>query len=194
MKYKQLVPFDLAKMGTKKDWCLANVRDGFGIPPKYPDAKAAMEANKRAGLLHDISTLPNDVSVPVFLDTPSVWEHVIVADHGKFYSDGKLLTSLTGLTAFGWGESLNDVRIVEPVLEEAPQPVEPEEPTVHEDDLKEGDIVVPIELVDEHGTPLHQYDDNYTVVQYIPGSDRVVLGVRGKVWAALSRKNVRKVK
>lgn len=189
-KYKQLVPFNLSKMGTKKDWCLANVRKGFGIPAKYADAKAAMEANKKAGLLHPIDTLPDDVAVPVFLDTPSVWEHVIVSDKGKFYSDGKQLTSLAGLTVFGWGESLNEVRIVEPVVEPqvAPQP-EPVEPTNGQ--IKVGDMVVPIKLVDYKGTPLKQYDKEYMV--YRLNGDRAVLTARGYIYAAVNVNNLRKV-
>lgn len=187
-KYKQLVPFKLSKMGRTKDMCLANVRQGFDIPAKYADAKAAMEANKKAGLLHPIATLPDDVAVPVFLDTPSIWEHVVVSDKGKFYSDGKQLTSLDGLTVFGWGESLNDVRIVEPVKEQSPAP-EPAKPTEN-DDIKIGDMVVPTKLVDYNGTPLVQYDDKYMVYQL--NGDRAVLTARGAVWAAVSTKNLRK--
>lgn len=188
-KYKQLVPFNLKKMGTKKDWCLANVREGFGIPAKYADAKAAMEANKKAGLLHPITTLPDDVAVPVFLDTPSVWEHVIVSDKGKFYSDGKQLTSLDGLTVFGWGESLNDVRIVEPVEEPAtePAPVKPADATI-----KVGDMVVPTKLIDYTGKALKQYDPEYMVYQL--NGDRAVLTARGQVWAAMNVANLRKAK
>lgn len=119
MAWKQTKPFDINKMGTRVGYCLQNVRLGFGIAPKYVDAKAAAEANKAAGTLHDISTLPTDVAVPCFLDTTSPNEHVIVSDHGTFYSDGKKLTSLAGFKAFGWGETLNGVRVVEYVPEPA---------------------------------------------------------------------------
>lgn len=113
MAWKQLVNFDPKKMGTRIGYCLANVRQGFGIAPKYASAKDAMIGNKTAGTLHDISTLPANVAVPVFVDTSSPYEHVIVSDHGTLYSDGKRLTSLAGLKPFGWGEYLNGVRIVE---------------------------------------------------------------------------------
>lgn len=119
MAYKQLVNFDIKKMGTKPGYCLQNVRLGFGIGPKYADAKADMEANRVADTLHDISTLPTNVAVPVYLDTSSPYEHIIVSDHGILYSDGKRLTSLAGFKVFGWGESVNGVRVVEAV----PDPV-----------------------------------------------------------------------
>lgn len=123
MAYKQVKEFDIKKMGTKAGYCLQNVRLGFGIAPKYADAKADMEANKATGTLHDITTLPTNVAVPVYLDTSSPYEHIIVSDHGTFYSDGKHLTSLEGLKVFGWGETCNGVRVVEFV--EDPKPVEP---------------------------------------------------------------------
>lgn len=113
MAWKQLVNFDPKKMGTRVGYCLANVRQGFGIAPKYANAKDAMEGNKAAGSLHDITTLPTNVAVPVFLDTSSPYEHVIVSDKGTLYSDGKRLTSLAGFKVFGWAEYLNGVRVVE---------------------------------------------------------------------------------
>ena len=111
--WKQIRPFDLSKMGHKKGYCLQNVRLAYDIPPKYADAKEAMEANKEAGTLHDISTLPETLAVPVFVDTPSVNEHIEVADNPmsqKF---------------FGWGETLNGVRIVEWIDDPVPVPPEP---------------------------------------------------------------------
>lgn len=122
MAWKQIVPFELSKMGTTPNMCLRNVRLSFGIPPKYVDAKAAMLANRNAGTLHDISTLPMNVSVPVFIDSPSVNEHVEVSDKGTFYSDGKELKNPMNQKFFGWGETLNDVRIVEFVEEPKPEP------------------------------------------------------------------------
>lgn len=113
MSWKQVKPFTLSKMGTTPGYCLQNVRLAFDAPSKYYDAKAAMQANKDAGTLHDVSTLPLNVAVPVFLDTASVYEHVIASDKGVFYSDGKKLTSLAGYKVFGWGETLNGARIVE---------------------------------------------------------------------------------
>lgn len=113
MSGKQVKNFNINNMGRKAGMCLQNVRLGFGIPAKHASAKVDMEANRRDGTLHDIATLPTNVAVPVYLDTASPYEHVIVADHGTFYSDGKRLSSLNGLKVYGWGEKVNDVRVVE---------------------------------------------------------------------------------
>lgn len=40
MAWKQVKAFDINKMGKEAGMCLKNVRLGFGIAPKYPDAKA----------------------------------------------------------------------------------------------------------------------------------------------------------
>lgn len=121
MAWQQVKSFNLSKMGTKKGWCLQNVRLGFGINTgKYPSAKADMEAQKAAGTLHPIDTLPKNVAVPVYIDTTSKYEHVIVSDKGVYYSDGKRLTSLNGLKCFGWGELCDGVRVVKYVAD--PQP------------------------------------------------------------------------
>lgn len=110
--WEQDKTFTLSKMGTKNGLCLQNVRLAFGIGSKYNNAKSAMLDNKNAGTLHPISTLPKNVAVPVFCDTPSVDEHVEVSDKGTFYSDGKKVTNPYSQKFFGWGETLNGVRIV----------------------------------------------------------------------------------
>lgn len=122
MAWKQLVNFDVRKMGTKKGLCLYNVRLGYGIPGKYPSAKADMEANKAAGTLHDISTCPKNVAVPIYTDTASPYEHIMVSDHGNVYSDGKYVRSVAGMKFFGWGEMCEGVRVVEHVADPQPTP------------------------------------------------------------------------
>lgn len=184
-KWEQLVGFDVEKMGTAPGLCLKNVRQGFGIAPKYADAKEAMEANKAAGTLHSVEDLPLNVAVPVFVDTPSPYEHVIVSDHGTLYSDGKRLTTLDGLVCFGWGETLNGVRIVEKVEVPEEKPVEkPVENLV-------GKKVVPTKLVDVNGTKLFQYDPEYEVVE--DDGKTVVLKARNAIWARLAKENVKEV-
>lgn len=128
MGWKQKEQFVLSKMGKTPGMCLRNVRIAFDpeIPPLYYDAKAAMLANKKAGTLHPISELPKDVAVPVFVDTASINEHVEVSDKGTFYSDGKFVVDPMNQKFFGWGETLNDVRIVEYVPDPAPVPPAPE--------------------------------------------------------------------
>lgn len=125
MAWQQEKAFNLSKMGTKSGYCLQNVRLAYGIGPKYASAKDAMIANKNAGTLHPISTLPKNVAVPVFTDTSSPYEHVEVADHGTFYSDGKRVSNPYNQRFFGWGETLNGVRIVKYV--EDPKPTKSNE-------------------------------------------------------------------
>lgn len=115
--WKQLVNFNVKKMGTKKGYCLQNVRLGFGLSAKHASAKADMIANKNAGTFHSMSTLPSNISVPVYVDTSSVYEHIIAYDKGTYYSDGKKLTSIKGMKFFGWGEMCEGVRVVKQVKE-----------------------------------------------------------------------------
>lgn len=58
---------------------------------------------------------------------------------------------------------------------------------------RKGEIVVPLRKVDYDGRKLRQYDDKYYVVQDVPeGCDRVVLGARGQIWAAMNVRDVEK--
>lgn len=123
--YRQVKKFDPAKMGKRKGWCLANVAKGYegcyGNPNAKESAKADMESQKAAGTLHDISTLPTNVSVPIYVDSTSKYEHVIVHTlEGKYYEDGKECAAPKN--TFGWGEYCNGVRVVEFVAEEKPKP------------------------------------------------------------------------
>lgn len=124
MGWKQIKSFDPNAMGNRKGYCLQNVAKGFHIYPS-PDpsasAKQDCERNAARGTLHRDSNFPTQVAVPVYLDTASPYEHVIVADHGTYWSDGKRLSSLAGLTVIGWGEWCNGYQIVE----KTPDPVPP---------------------------------------------------------------------
>lgn len=112
MAWEQVKAFNLAKMGKEKGWCLKNTRLAFGINVgKYPSAKADMEANKKSGTLHPMPA-PSNVAVPVYTDTSSKYEHVMVCDKGVFYSDGRRITSTAGMKFFGWGELCDGVRVV----------------------------------------------------------------------------------
>lgn len=136
MAWQQERAFLLRKMGTKAGYCLQNVRLAYDIPPKYASAKDAMLANKKAGTLHPMSTLPKNCAVPVFVDTSSQYEHVEVADHGTYYSDGKKVSNPSKQKFFGWGETLNGVRIVKYVKDPAPAP------TPKPSGIKVGDSVI----------------------------------------------------
>ena len=120
--YKQVVAFNLKKMGTQKGYCEKNVRLGYGLPARCASAKDDMEYNKSKGALHPMSTLPKNVTVPVFVDTSSPYEHVEVCDHGTYYSDGKKVANPSKQKFFGWGEFCAKARVVEPVKTPAPAP------------------------------------------------------------------------
>lgn len=185
MAWEQVRPFNLSKMGTREGYCLQNVRLAFDAPSKYVDAKAAMLANKNAGTLHSIDTLPKNVAVPVFLDTSSPYEHVEVADHGVFYSDGKRLTNPMNQKFFGWGETLNGVQIVKWVNDPQPAP---------STGINVGDKVTLKTWVDYNNTPLRKTRDYYFVKQ-IDGNRAVLTAdsVNGAIYAAVNVNNLSKV-
>lgn len=114
MSYQQVVSFNPAKMGRKKGWCQQNTRLGFGIDHGYyRSAKADAQGQIKNGTFHYGRNVPTNVAVPVYCDTPSVNEHVIVSDHGAVYSDGRRVAGgLAGFKVFGWGECCDNVRVV----------------------------------------------------------------------------------
>lgn len=185
MAWQQVKQFNLSKMGTKPGYCLQNVRLAYGIGPKYASAKDAMLANKNAGTLHGMDSLPKNVAVPVFVDTSSVYEHVEVADRGTFYSDGIKVSNPMNQKFFGWGETLNGERIVKWVDDPKPTPTT---------DIKVGDKVTLKNWVDYNGTALRKTRDYYFVSQIV--GDRAVInadGVNGVVYAAVNVNNLTKV-
>lgn len=113
MDWEQVSTVDIKKMGTKKGWCLQNCRQVFGFTVgKFASAKADMESQRKNHTLHDIETLPTNVCVPVYVDTPSAYEHVIVSLYGVFYEDGKKISQNKYLSFFGWGELCDGRRVV----------------------------------------------------------------------------------
>lgn len=195
MGWKQTRNFNLSKMGTRQGYCLQNVRLAYDIPPKYADAKSAMNASKKAGTFHEGLDIPTDVAVPIFAETGSPYGHVMVDDHGTVYSDGKWLPSFKGMTVLGWSETLNDVRVVEWVKDSEPAPTPAPEPPKPEPAFKVGDKVVPTRLVSYDGVPLVQYDDYYYITQL--SGDRAVLSANRNgqmiVWSAMNTKDIRKI-
>lgn len=113
MNFEQVKEANVGKMGRVKGWCLQNVRLAFGIPTgKFASAKDDMLSQKNAGTLHDISTLPENVSVPVYIDSASKYEHVILSHQGVFYEDGSRISRTKYKKYFGWGEYCDGVRVV----------------------------------------------------------------------------------
>lgn len=186
MAWQQERAFNLSKMGKKPGLCLQNVRLAFDIPAKYYDAKAAMIANRNAGTLHPIDTLPKNCAVPVFVDTSSPNEHVEVADHGTFYSDGKKVTNPNAQRFYGWGETLNDIRIVKYVKDPTPTPT----PSTG---FKPGDKVTLKTWVAYDGTPLKKTRDFYFISEI--NGNRAVLradNINGPVYCAANTANLTK--
>ena len=102
-------------MGTKKGYCLQNDRLAFGITKgTFASAKADMESQKKNGTLH-YDNPPSNVAVPVYVDSTSIYEHVVICDHGTYYSDGKKVSKPAKI--FGWGELCDGVRVVKWVEE-----------------------------------------------------------------------------
>ena len=109
--YEQIKNFYPKEMGTKKGWCLQNCRLGFRIyTGKYASAKSAYEAAKRNGTLRPMDELPSDISVPVYQSSTSKYGHVIVFNHGTYYSDGKVVRNPQGL--LGWDINMDGVPVV----------------------------------------------------------------------------------
>lgn len=115
MAYKQVRSFNPSKMGKRSGWCLMNARLGFSINTgKFASAKADMESQRANGTLHPISTIPDNCTVPVYIDTTSPYEHVMVCVNGKtWYSDGKIVKAPAKSSIFGWGELCDGTRVVQ---------------------------------------------------------------------------------
>lgn len=109
MSWQQVVGFSLSKMGRTKNFCLRNVRLGYGIGGKYANARQAMNENRNKGTLHSLSSIPTNVCVPVF-SSAGVWGHVEVCLNGVYYSDGVRVGKPR--SSYQWGEYLNGVRVV----------------------------------------------------------------------------------
>lgn len=123
----QVRPFVISNAGTQKYWCLQNVRLGYSIPAYYSTAKKAWNGT----IQHKNSSFPSGCAVPVFwslyLTLDGVYAdygHVAVrlAD-GRYWTDGRYYNSLDSLnryylsgrgTYLGWGESVNNLRVVKP--------------------------------------------------------------------------------
>lgn len=104
--YAQVRLFNIANMGKRPGWCLANVDAGFGIiNGTFPNARSDWESQIANGTLHS-GTPPINLQVPVYCDTGTANGHVVVWDRGTVYSDGHIIPE--GLSYYsnvvGWGE------------------------------------------------------------------------------------------
>lgn len=115
--YEQTSSVNIKSMGKKKGWCLQNCRLVFGIPVgKFASAKLDMESQRKNGTLHSMDELPSNVVVPVYVDTASKYEHVIISWYGTFYEDGTKISRNKYSKYFGWGELCDGKRVVKETL------------------------------------------------------------------------------
>lgn len=115
MSYEQMKPFYSKDMGNRKGFCLQNVAKGFHIYPSANPSGSAiqdMNRNKQKGTLHPLNTIPENVAVPVYQDTSSSYEHILVYDKGIWWSDGRKISAPSSRSIFGWGEWCNGYQIV----------------------------------------------------------------------------------
>lgn len=111
MAWQQVKQFNIRQMGRKTDWCLQNCRLGFGIKTgHFESARADLDSQRKNKTIHNINTLPKNCAVPVYADTSSPYEHVVVVDHGTWYSDGVKIKPISKV--YGWGEYCDGVRVV----------------------------------------------------------------------------------
>ena len=111
--YEQVSSVNIKAMGKKKGWCLQNCRLVFGFTTgKYASAKVDMQSQRAGGTLHSMDTLPTNVVVPVYVDSTSKYEHVIISYYGTFYEDGYKINRNKYSKYFGWGELCDGRRVV----------------------------------------------------------------------------------
>lgn len=130
MAWKQKVGFNVNNGGTTKYLCLVNVRKGYGIGAKH--AYAYLDWVNNLGK-HADRSFPAGLAVPVYYNWTGTlkdngkmvtrnWGHIAVRlPDGRVWTDGKYYANvdevsskyLSGSSYLGWGESVNDVRVIE---------------------------------------------------------------------------------
>jgi hypothetical protein len=138
MPWVEVRTFITADGGNEKGNCLKNTREGYRIPAKYPTAWDAWQHTQQHA-----SAIPRGVDVPLFFSYKNTingvyknWGHIgVQLQNGKFWSDGKIYANVNEYLAghpkvhyVGWGESINDVRVLKYVAE--PVPATPKMPKV----------------------------------------------------------------
>lgn len=120
---QQLIPFDQSKGGTIPDLCLSNVCKGYAIGNKYPTAWIAW-LNTHG---HPDRNIPAGLAVPLFYSYTTTidgitenYGHINVQlPNGTVWSDGNIYANIDDYTSkkqpkyVGWGESVNDYKILE---------------------------------------------------------------------------------
>jgi len=112
--YIQTRPFNQNKGGSKKGWCLQNVRLGYDIGPKYATAWQAWQNSPQF-----TSSIPSGVSVPVYFWYGSPGHIGVQLPDGRFWSDGIVYSSLSryrlthpAVVYRGWSTHVNGVEVI----------------------------------------------------------------------------------
>lgn len=117
----QLTPFNTSKGGNAPLKCLENVSLGFSIGAKYPDAWTAWEHTEQ-----HFDPIPTGLDVPLYYSYTTTidgitknYGHINVRlKTGTVWSDGNIYASLEAYESnhfpkyVGWGESVNNVKII----------------------------------------------------------------------------------
>lgn len=121
MSWKQVKLFNPSNGGSTAGECLQNDREGWGIAAKYATAYQAWQHTQQ----HKDKNFPAGVAVPAFFSYGYEGEqegHIgTLLANGEFWSDGHTYPTLNAFQAdhtpkyLGWGESVNDVRVVQAV-------------------------------------------------------------------------------
>lgn len=121
MGWRTTRAFNPAAAGTAELYCLRNVRLGYGIASKYMNATEAWRNTQQ----HRDRNVPAGIAVPLFYTWGADGHINVRMPDGRVWSDGDYYRSIEDYEAkkepnfVGWGESVNDVR----VIDYAPDPV-----------------------------------------------------------------------
>lgn len=119
----QLIPFDTSKGGNIPNLCLANVCKGYNIANKYGSAWEAWEHTQQ----HPDRNIPSGLAVPIYYSYTTTIDGVtqnyghinVQLPNGTVWSDGNIYQSIDDYTSkklptfVGWGESVNDAKIIQ---------------------------------------------------------------------------------
>jgi hypothetical protein len=110
----QLIPFNQSTAGKLPGQCLANVRRGFGIPVKYPNAITAWAHTQQ-----HTDALPSGLDVPLYYTYLKDGHINVQLKDGRCWSDGVIYTNRDAYLKahplvhyLGWGESINDIPVI----------------------------------------------------------------------------------
>jgi hypothetical protein len=119
MAYVQTRAFDKSQAGTVLGMCLRNNRLGYGIQAKYPNAIGAWNHTQQ----HKDRNFPAGVTVPLYYSWLTDGHINERFPDGTIWNDGRMYSSLAVFLStapispkpvyLGWGESINDVRVIE---------------------------------------------------------------------------------